>query len=312
MSDKKCLCPKCDTDLGKKKNIALMCDSCEVWHCYKCLDVSEKLFKAINEQQNTSMLFVICLKCRKWPVSTSLKRNVIEEVKEKFDALSVKLEKLNDLDKKFEENLGIVKKITKVEKNVEESLKIVKTQVEVNKVNYADIVKKSVEAKEEILNVRKVVKLSAQDLYEQEERDRSVIFFNKSESDKDTNIQRNDDDLAFVKSFIKDGICISPQEIQSSFRLGFYKADDVDHKRPIKVIFANKLGQSKVVEHLYRLKNADEQYKSISVDIDRSISQRQHYKKLVVEAKEKTAASSDGKKFVVRGTNKPFITERRS
>ena len=59
--------------------------------------------------------------------------------------------------------------------------KVVKTQVEANKVYYGDIVNRSVEVKEEILNVRNVVKLSTQDIYEQKGRGRRVVFINKDE-----------------------------------------------------------------------------------------------------------------------------------
>ena len=68
--------------------------------------------------------------------------------------------------------------------------------------------------------------MSVKDLGKQDEHDRSVTFFNKSESTEVTNIKRNEDDLAFIESFIKEGISISPQDIQSSYRLGIFRSED--------------------------------------------------------------------------------------
>ena len=64
------------------------------------------------------------------------------------------------------------------------------------------------------------------------------------------------------------------------------------------VMYCYVQSQVKVIEHLFMLKNAQPKFKAISVDVDRTIDQRQHYKKLGTEAKEKTTASLINQKYV--------------
>ena len=87
--EKKCLCPKCDIDLNVKKDVALQCNSCEAWFCFKCLLVPNKVFKAIDTSEaDTDMIFVICKECRKLPVSTFHKKSSFCVVDAKIDALA--------------------------------------------------------------------------------------------------------------------------------------------------------------------------------------------------------------------------------
>ena len=75
------------------------------------------------------MIFVICKGCRKLSVSTFHKKSFCV-VDAKIDALAEKSEKWSNMDKKVDESLNIMKK-----------------QAEVTKLNYTDMVKKSLESK---------------------------------------------------------------------------------------------------------------------------------------------------------------------
>ena len=99
--------------------------------------------------------------------------------------------------------------------------------------------------------------MNIKDLGEQDECDRSVIFCNKSESAEVTNIKRNENDLACIESFIKEGISISPQDIRGNHRLGIFKSEDKDYKRHLNVTFTSKRNQVKIMQHLFRLNNAE-------------------------------------------------------
>ena len=255
--------------------------------------MSKRLFDAIIAEGDTPMLFVSCNECRSssFPIAAIKKSSAIEfrQVNDKIEALSKKLDSFS-----------------KIEKNVNESIKLIKDHTETTKLNYADMVKSTIESKEEIRYVKEAVQVSAKDHMDHEERDRSIIIFRHAESKEDTYPKRHQEDLDFVSDFIEKGICIAPQEIQSCIRLGFIK-DDVT--RPIKVTFVHKCNQVKIMEHLFRLRDADQIYKDISVCIDRNRSEREDYRKLVVEADQRTKNSTD-KKYVVRGTYRPAIVER--
>ena len=240
------------------------------------------------------MLFVSCKECREssFPMAALRKSSAIEfkEVNSKIEELSKKLESFST-----------------VEGKVNESIQMIKEQTAANKLNYADMVKKSTESREDILRVKEAVQESAKDHSEHEERDRSIMIFNCNESSSDNKASRSEDDLAYVENFIDKGLSISPQEVQSHIRLGFYKDDGT--KRPMKITFDSKSSQVKVMDHLYRLRDADQVYKSVSVSIDRSNAERESYKQLVIQANERSQA--DNRTFVVRGTYRPYIVEKR-
>ena len=291
--DKECKCDKCSKDLVANSGIAIHCDSGDHWFCYNCIDMSQRLFDSIIAEGDTSMLFVSCSDCRasSFPIAAIKKSSSIEfkAVNDRIDILSKKLDSFTD-----------------IENNVKESIKLIKDHTVTSKLNYADMVKKSIESSEEIRHVKEAVQVSAKEHSEHDERDRSIMIFNAIESKQGEYHKRCEEDLSFVEKFIGDGLSISAQEIQSCVRLGFYK-DDV--KRPLKVTFMHKSNQVKVTDHLFRLRDADQVFKDLSVSIDRSREEREVYKKLVVSAGERTRASND-KKYVVRGTYKPVIVER--
>ena len=288
------ICDKCDRDLSTNSKLAIHCDAGDHWFCYSCIGMSDKLFKAISAEKETPMLFVSCKDCRasSFPMAALKKSTAIEfnDINSKIKDLSAKFDSFNK----------------DIEGKVDESLKMIKEQAKVTKVNYADMVKKSIESREEISSVKEAVKVSVRDLTEYEERDKSIVIFKLNESKKDSAVKRNQEDREFVEALIDQGINISPQEIQTSFRLGLYK-DNVT--RPVKVIFANKSSQVKVVEHLYRLREAEQRFKDVNISIDRTRAQRDQLKVLIDQADQQTRASND-KKYVVRGTYKPYIVER--
>ncbi len=289
-------CDECGKDLTTVANrkIAIHCDAGNHWFCYSCIDMSKRLFESIKAEKETPMLLVSCKVCTSssFPMA-ALKNSSATEFKritEKIEALSLKMDTYKDIEGK-----------------VSESMELFKKQTEVNTVNYADIVRTNIEAKKEIMNVKEAVETSVKDHFEHDDRDRSIIIFKHDESTQETKADKNEDDLTFVKDFIKDGIKISSQDIQSCFRLGIYK-DNVC--RPLKVTFAHKSGQVKVMDYLSRLMNAEERFKAVSVSIDRSEPQREEIRRLLLDADQRTKASNGTKKFYVRGSYKPYIVEK--
>ncbi len=129
-------------------------------------------------------------------------------------------------------------------------------------------------------------------------------MFRIPESKKDNFVDRQNDDLLYIERFIKEGLIIQAQPIQSFYRMGRYEEGKA---RPLKITFCQKASQIKVIENLSALQNANEDFK-ISVCIDRTMEERTAIKELIQEAKEKTEKSQD-KKYVVRGNFRPFIHE---
>ena len=83
------------------KDVALQCNSCEVWFCYQCLLEPEKLLEDTSIEIGTDMIIAICKECRKLLVSTSHKKSLFSVVAAKNDVLA---EKLNNTDKEVDES----------------------------------------------------------------------------------------------------------------------------------------------------------------------------------------------------------------
>ena len=151
------ICAKCGEDLDTHNDIAIYCDAGGHWFCYGCMDMSQKLFEAIISEGNTPMLFISCTECRasSFPVA-SLKQSTSKEFKQVNDRLE---ELRNKLDS-----------YKNIETKIEQSVKLIKEQSKVSSINYADMVKKSLESKDEIIKVQQALHESVKDHTEQEER----------------------------------------------------------------------------------------------------------------------------------------------
>ena len=107
-------CSLCEKYLTIKGVKSCCCDFCDKLVCILCLNISTKLFNAMNEATvDTSALLVACQKCNKKAFRTIKKEiegrgkqeennNQFKDMVQRFDALSAKVEinmkKLDNLE----------------------------------------------------------------------------------------------------------------------------------------------------------------------------------------------------------------------
>lgn len=309
---------KCSNECKKKvtDSNGLACDACNSWQTYSCLGVPEYLFNAmdrfIKEGGDSAHIFISCKKCMVsvMPVA-AIKKGVSSESKvlsDKIDALNVSV------------NESITDQIAKIEQKLDEEIKsqvtILKDQIEsngskldsfsdVSKTRWADIVNRSNKAEASINKVEVAINKSAQEHVNLEEREKSIIIYNKEESTKDSNIDRNKEDFDYVNDLITKGMYLPSQPIQSCYRLGRYNKDI---NRPMRVTFCTKTSHVLVLNSLTNLKEADASYKKVSITVDRSKSERALFKAKVEEAKQ--LSNNTGKTYRVRGTYSPVMYEK--
>lgn len=288
-----CLCKVCDNDLVAKKNVALLCDSCNSWFCYTCMGVAKKIFDVLNHKNtDTSMIKVSCKECMKTACHVNLS-----------NSLEVMKKGISDQLKNLSGQIDALK--TESMTKVEESIQLIKVQNTEAKSSWANVVSMGLESSQSIKAVQEAVKISGKEHIECEEREKSILLFHVPESKSENSIQQKKDDLIFAEKFIGEGLNLTAQPIQSHFRIGRFEQGKT---RPIKVIFCHKSGQVKVIENLSALRNAHDDYNKVSVCIDRNVEQRNIVKELVKKAKEQTD-NSNTKKYVVRGHFRPYIHE---
>ena len=286
-----CKCKKCSNDLVKNSKVALLCDVCMQWHCFKCMGVSEKLFKVLSDDStDVSMISVSCNAC----VLACVPINLCKANK----GLS---EKINEISKQLKE----IKIAT--QSQVAACAKEIKGHRDDAKKSWADVTKMNIESSQTILAVQKEVKCNSNmGQIKLNAKDRSIIVFRRPESKADNTIDRKKDDKEFIEKFMEKGLKIRPQTIESVIRLGRF---DSEKTRPIKVTFCSKLSQITVIENLSALRNAEPEFKVVSVTIDRDEDARNNITKMVKEAKLKTDASTNNKKWIVRGMYNPYLLE---
>ena len=282
-------CKVCNKDLVLNKKVALLCDSCNMWHCYTCLGVDKRLYEVLNKENiDTTMVTISCKECLK--ESSHIK--IVKQISEVKRDISLQIKDLSN-------------KIAQSSLKQEEAVEIVKTHNAEAKASWANAVKMGLESSQSIKAVQDAVKVLVSKNIEMGEKDRSIIMFHHPESTKTNSPERKKEDLEFVENFIDEGLKISGQPIQSCFRLGRYDENKV---RPMKVIFCQKVGQVKVLDNLSALRGAQGDYSRISVCIDRDAAERKVVQDLVQKAKQQTD-QSDNKRYVVRGTFSPYIQE---
>ncbi len=287
MAEPLCKCKVCNNDLNAHNDVALSCDTCNLWHCYTCMNVDQQIFEAL-EGKDTSMIKFSCGTCLAVSYPINIAKS-IEVVRKDMSELAKKLDTFKDVS------------LTKVE----ESIEILKVQKQEATDSWANIVRLNLESTRQLSEVRDSVKVCGKGQIEIEEKEKSIVIFHMAENNKENRIERQNEDLSLLKDFMEVGLCIPAQDIQSCFRLGRFEADKV---RPIKITFSHKSSQIKVLDNLSALSRAEEKFKKVSVSIDRDAHERAELQTLVKRAKEQTLASADTR-YVVRGTFKPYIHE---
>ena len=186
---------------------------------------------------------------------------------------------------------------TKVETAIEaklvdpKSTEIIKRGLEPS---WTQVVSQSVDSKLQkvTVDVTKVqqtladVKVMADEERDRENRSHNVIIYRVAESG--AREDRVKTDKAFCMKLLKDVLRLEVQEadVKSVFRLGKRETGQTAD-RPLMVQFRDKSVKNSMMESLYRLREAEDNFKNISVTHDVTQSERSECKKLVEEAKKK-------------------------
>ena len=141
------------------------------------------------------------------------------------------------------------------------------------------------------------VKVKADEEQDKESRAHNVIIYRVPENG--TRDERVKTDKTFCMNLLKNALRLDAQEndIKAVFRLG--KRDTGD--RPMMLQFRDKMTKNSMMESLYKLRDADDCFKNISVTHDLTQMERAECKKLVEEAKKKQQEEQGEYIWRVRG-----------
>ena len=138
-------------------------------------------------------------------------------------------------------------------------------------------------------------------------RKRNIVIHKFEESKDESHDARIAHDMNFATTLVREVLLVQ-SEVMEVRRLG-KKMDTENPRRPLLVTFANEWEKRKVVDSLYKLKNAAAAFKAIRITEDLPKEERDEIKKLIEEAKNLTAKDSGNFFYIVR--NKKILKVQR-
>lgn len=313
---------RCASDV-KSTDKGLSCETCEKWFHIQCEDVTEDQYTFLIKKENQTLHW-FCKDCETTTLNTG---KVIFALKTKQESLEEAISKLRK--EMFGELRGFEKEIHTLKATMVDfdlrlkdvSLKeitdlidrkinerdaglIEKTKKEVVPV-WSEVVAKQVSSKfesvsKDMVKVQKVLgetKKKAEEEKDKVSRTNNIIIYRVPE-EGDIN-ERAKRDREFCLNLVKDALEVEivEEDIKAVFRLG-KKGESC---RPLMVQFRTSITKNRVMESLYKLKDAETKYKQISITHDMTKEERIECKSLVEQAKKKQLEETGEFLWRVRG-----------
>lgn len=228
---------------------------------------------------------------------------VAAKIKAEIGTLSQEVRKIKDSSLAIETKLE-----TAIEaKLVEEFSKPVEQRSGDTRPSFASVVAKQIDNKldkvsGDLTKVQQVIvdtKKIAEEEKDRESRGNNIVIYRVEECD--TNENRVKHDKAFCLELLKGTLDADVQEedLKSVFRIG--KKDSNSSCRPLLVQLRERSVKNKIMESLFKLKNADDKFKRVSITHDLTKTERAECKTLIEEAKKKQSEETGEFLWRVRG-----------
>lgn len=326
-SVKSAKCKTCDKLVGKEDS-GIECEICESWFHAKCEELSDEEYNFLHAHKS---LHWYCTACNKNVANTIM---LFSNLKLKVDKIEEKLDKIcegvlpvklaNSVEAKISEALVNVE--TKVNKlltdfqglkdQVCSSETKLETAIEAKLVDSVDSIKKKLEpswasmvnkevntqferVSKDVTDVKLVLedtRMKSIEERERESRSHNIIIYRVPEVDiKEDRVK---EDKKFCLELLNTALEVDAQEAEFKFfRLG--KRDQ--NNRPLMVQCREKTLKNRIMESLYKLKNAEPKFKNASITHDLTINERAECKSLLEEAKKKQTEETGEYLWRVRG-----------
>lgn len=250
-------CKECQQAFVDEQDKLIECDRCKFWECLECSGMDQKLYESLNDDTVGPYIHWYCRKCKEPAMKAVSTDNEIEVRCEQFFA-------------KF--RAEIHEEIDAVKRDIEN----LKSESR-NQKNEMSTLKSELEVKSQ-LTVEQAIK----EVQDRQERKLNVVFFNIDESEADEIEQAKQDDLAELRKILDQIEAKVP--IANPTRLG--KKEDSVTARPLRVRAANEQDVAKIMSAAKKLKgHAD--LGSVYINRDRTPLERQEWKRLLEEKKER-------------------------
>ena len=130
-----------------------------------------------------------------------------------------------------------------------------------------------------------------------ETRLNNVIIHKAVEPKEASQEARQKNDQSLVKELL-DHIGVEHKPVKV-FRLGKYDEEQTNKSRPLKVVFDTSVAQDEIMGKVYKLAQAPDNIKNVSVNYDMNKDERDECSRLVKDAKNKSKNSTTHKYKVI-------------
>ena len=308
---------KCEGPSCNSTNVDMVkCIKCSKFVCEQCNNVPVTKLK--NVMKKCSTIYFMCKLCDEADILTQGQEALSPPVIIVDDNQKVSTDSSSNTVSTFEKMiLNKLQEIEERQNRFDETISMkfaenysnLNTKITEVSQSYANTIKQNVAPNKQVQDFRKIIEETRNEelvqMKEREARAQNVIIHGLPE--EANSLEGRVADNQTIKDFLTAiGVASEPRSI---FRIG--ERNDA-RCRPIKLIMAINNEKDLVMSSLSKLKEAPDKFKRISVTDDYTAKEREEIRKMVVEAKSKTALEGEGKfVFKVRGTPKNGLVIRR-
>jgi hypothetical protein len=230
--------------------------------------------------------------------SNNALRDGLDSLKVSTDAIMKNQQEMQntikDIEKQLNANLGSLDE--KLKQEINQLTNTVKEDVPKL---WSDVVRTNTQTQVPVQNnmveqVKRALYEVAESDKEQEIRSRGIVVYKVPEEENESKGKRADDDRKILEELIEFIGCNEAQ-IMYAERLGRFDPDRCKERkfRPIKVRFSDSKSRDKVLSNLYKLKNAPDTIKHLSIRQDLNNLQREELRRMQDKAFKKSQESTD-------------------
>ena len=282
-------CKDCNKVFTEEGDRIIECERCEEWACLPCSGLSENDYQFITDSNNPAIHWY-CNNCNGKAISAIKSDKQIEEkCKEYFQTVRDEIAQVKcDLDTKIDDvNVKLREEISSLKDKLEENEKLLDQKIESKLSASAD--------------------RSIKEMTQREERRQNLVLFNVPESDSVESEDRKMHDSVFLKDI--QSAMGTNAKLSNVIRIGVYN----DQNRPLRVKTSSPQDHRDMLSSAKKLQESDD-FKEVYISRDMTPLERDQWKALVRERKEKQANSEkEGEQVrwiirnnrVIKGRNKP-------
>jgi rubredoxin len=291
---------------ASKEQSSLICSKCENTFDTGCLKINKTHYSTLKNRNDVLWLCPECLPgvtrknisdlpemaVKKMMESVN---SIMETASKHVDQISQLDDRIKSLQTEIAKSKWLDEKIGELQGNVVDEIRNIRADLhtDVPKL-WSEVVQSTPVNPPEITvdHLKKAFEKVAEHDKDKEVRSRGIVIYKLAESNRASSECRKKEDTEAISELLEFIDCSDAQIVYTD-RLGQYNEDRIREGkyRPVKVRFTQAEVRDKVLKNLYKLRNAPEGIKKLSIRQDLNEEQRKELRAKTSETIEKTRSS---------------------